>query len=42
MLTPMKRYLKLKKEAAKLMLNGDVERYLHKLRELALTKPVVA
>ncbi len=41
MLTQMKRYLKLKKEATKLMLAGDVERYMHKLRELAQVRPTV-
>ncbi|MBK6774654.1 MAG: hypothetical protein IPG74_01985 [Flavobacteriales bacterium] len=39
MLTQMKLYLKLKKEATKLMLAGDVERYMHKLRELAQVRP---
>lgn len=39
MITEVKRYLKLKKEATKLMLAGDVERYMHKLRELAQVRP---
>lgn len=39
MITHMKRYLKLKKEATKLMLAGDVERYMNKLRELAQVRP---
>lgn len=39
MITHVKRYLKLKKEATKLMLAGDVERYMHKLRELAQVRP---
>ena len=40
MITHLKRYLKLKKEATKLMLSGDVERYMHKLRALAQVKPL--
>lgn len=34
MLTHVKRYLKLKREAMRLMMNGDLARYMHKLREL--------
>jgi hypothetical protein len=34
MLTHVKRYLKVKREAMRLMLNGDLARYMHKLREL--------
>jgi hypothetical protein len=34
MLTNVKRYLKVKREAMRLMLNGDLVRYMHKLREL--------
>ena len=32
MLTQVKRYLRLKREATRLMVAGDVERYLHALR----------
>lgn len=34
MLTTVKRYLKVKREAMRLMLNGDLSRYMNKLREL--------
>ena len=31
---PMKAYLKLKRQATRLMLSGDVEQYMHALRAL--------
>jgi hypothetical protein len=34
MLTPMMSYLKLKRQAMRLMLTGDVERYMRTLRAL--------
>ncbi len=34
MLTPMKNYLKLKRQAMRQMLTGDVERYMQTLRVL--------
>lgn len=34
MLSNVKRYLKVKREAMHLMLNGDLARYMRKLREL--------
>jgi hypothetical protein len=34
MLTPKQAYLKLKRQAKRLMLTGDVERYMHSLRAL--------
>jgi hypothetical protein len=34
MLSNVKRYLRLKQEAMRLMMNGDLARYMHKLREL--------
>ena len=34
MLTNVKRYLKVKHQAMQLMLNGDIARYMNKLREL--------
>lgn len=35
----MKHYLKLKRQAKRLMLNGDVERYMRTLRELQALRP---
>lgn len=34
MISPKKRYQHLKQEAMRLMRKGDLQRYLHKLREL--------
>lgn len=34
MISHVKRYLKVKREAMQLLLAGDVARYMHKLREL--------
>ena len=39
MLTTTKYYLKLKRQAKRLMLNGDVERYMRTLRELQALRP---
>lgn len=38
MKTPMDHYLKLKRQAMRYMLNGDVERYMHLLKEMMVIR----